>query len=144
MKILLADDDNLIRTLVKVSLGTVEGMEIVEACDGDQAWRLLDHQSFDIVLLDWQMPGKTGLELVRAVRDRGSQVPVIMVTAESKRERVIEAIRAGITDYVIKPFNTKLLWSKLSRYCNSPAVANAAKVSADSSPTVLSDRLDAN
>jgi two-component system, chemotaxis family, chemotaxis protein CheY len=117
MKILLADDDNLMRTLVNVSLGSAKGVEIVEAVDGDQAWHLLSRQQFDAVVLDWHMPGKSGLELVQAVRAQGSNVPIVMITGESNRERVVEAIQAGISEYVIKPFDFKLLLSKLAKHC---------------------------
>jgi two-component system, chemotaxis family, chemotaxis protein CheY len=117
MKILLADDDSLMRTLVNVSLGSVKGVEIVEAVDGDQAWDLLSREQFDAVVLDWQMPGRSGLDLVKAVRAQGSRVPIVMITGESKRERVVEAIRAGISEYVIKPFDFKLLLSKLAKHC---------------------------
>ncbi len=117
MKILLADDDRLIRTLVKVSLEPIEGVKITEARDGDEAWDLLRREPFDVVLLDWLMPGRSGLKLVRDARAAGLDTPIIMLTAEAKRERVIAAIQAGISDYLIKPFDAGALWSKLVKLC---------------------------
>jgi two-component system chemotaxis response regulator CheY len=117
MKILLADDDRLVRTLVKVSLEPIEGVKITEARDGDEAWDLLRREPFDVVLLDWLMPGRSGLKLVRDARAAGLDTPIIMLTAEAKRERVIAAIQAGISDYLIKPFDAGALWSKLVKLC---------------------------
>jgi two-component system chemotaxis response regulator CheY len=116
MKVLLADDDPLCRTLVKVSLKGIEGTDVKEAEDGDQALRLLRGSSFDLVILDWQMPGKDGLEIVKSLRAMGSRVPVLMVTAEAAKDRVVEAIRAGVSDYLIKPFETTALWAKLTKF----------------------------
>ena len=117
MKILLADDDRLVQTLVKVSLEPIEGVKITEARDGDEAWDLLRREPFDVVLLDWLMPGRSGLKLVRDARAAGLDTPIIMLTAEAKRERVIAAIQAGISDYLIKPFDAGALWSKLVKLC---------------------------
>ena len=106
MKILVVDDDPTCRTIVAIRLKNMGGIEVTQAEDGDKAWALLKRNHYDGAIVDWQMPGKTGLEIVREIRKAGITIPLLMVTAESEKERVIEAIRAGITDYLIKPFDT--------------------------------------
>lgn len=115
MRVLIVDDDSLMRTLLVVSLGAMGVAETVEAGDGDEAWQMLQDRPFDLAIIDWHMPGKTGLELVRDVRARGSQIPILMVTAEAARAHVIEALQAGATDYLIKPFENEVLWTKLNK-----------------------------
>ena len=92
------------------------GIEVSEAEDGDKAWALLKRNHYDGAVVDWQMPGKSGLEIVREIRKAGIAMPLLMVTGESEKERVIEAIRAGITDYLIKPFDAETLRAKLGRF----------------------------
>lgn len=116
MKILVADDDPICRTLISVSVKSIDGMDVTVAEDGDQAWALMNGRTFDLVILDWQMPGKTGLEIAARARSMGSRVPILMVTAEAEKERVMEAIQAGVSDYLIKPFDTTLLWEKLNKF----------------------------
>jgi two-component system chemotaxis response regulator CheY len=116
MKILVVDDDPTCRSIVAIRLKNLGGIEVTQAEDGDKAWFLLKHNHYDGAIVDWQMPGKTGLEIVREIRKAGIGIPLLMVTAESEKERVIEAIHAGITDYLIKPFDTKTLLAKLGRF----------------------------
>jgi two-component system, chemotaxis family, chemotaxis protein CheY len=115
MKVLIADDDPLCRTMVCVSLRASDRVEIIEASDGDQALSLAKRVAFDLVVLDWQMPGKSGVEVAEAIRAAGIRVPILMMTAEAEKQRVIQAIRAGITDYLIKPFEAKVLLAKVER-----------------------------
>jgi two-component system chemotaxis response regulator CheY len=115
MRILVVDDDPLCRAVIAIPLKAIGGIEITEATDGDQAWILLQGNSYDAVILDWQMPIRSGLEIVKALRATGSRVPVLMVTAEAGKEHVIEAIRAGVSDYLIKPFDSESLQIKLGR-----------------------------
>ena len=115
MKILVADDDPLSRAMIAVPLGAMPGVEMVEAADGDQAWKLLGQGTFGAAILDWRMPGKDGLKLTKAIRDAGSKIPILMVTVESERENVLKAHAAGVSDYLVKPFDPKVLWKKLSR-----------------------------
>jgi two-component system, chemotaxis family, chemotaxis protein CheY len=116
MKILVVDDDPTCRTIVALRLKGLKGIEVCEAEDGDKAWALLKHDHFDGAVIDWQMPGKSGLEIVRAIRKEGVRMPLLMMSAESEKERVIEAIHAGITDYLIKPFDTNALLAKLGKF----------------------------
>ena len=92
------------------------GVQVSEAEDGDRAWGLLKRNHYDGAVVDWQMPGKSGLEIVREIRKSGIAIPLLMVTGESEKERVIEAIHAGITDYLIKPFDTNTLQAKLGKF----------------------------
>ncbi len=113
IRILVADDDPLMWVLVAVSLADVA--EIVEAANGNDVLRLLSESEFDLVLLDWDMPGPDGLQVLRDVRARGSRIPIIMVTAEAERGRVLNALRAGASDYVLKPFEIESLREKVEK-----------------------------
>jgi len=116
MKILVVDDDPACRAIVAIHLKGLEGIEVDEAEDGNKAWALLKHLHYDGAVVDWQMPGKSGLEIVREIRKARRTIPLLMVSAESEKERLIEAIRAGITDYLIKPFDAETLLAKLVKF----------------------------
>jgi len=115
LRVLAADDDPLIRTLLSVSLHALA--DVVEAVDGNDALTNIRLDDFDVLLLDWDMPGKTGIELTRYVRAQNSHVPIVMITAKDEREEVVEAIEAGVSDYLIKPFKTDALCKKLESLC---------------------------
>ena len=115
MKILVADDDSITRAMISVPMRTVADLEVVEATNGQQARSLFDKYKFDAVVVDWQMPGMSGLDFTRSIRLTGSAVPILMVTAQSDRQHVIMAIKAGISDYLLKPFDPNILWGKVSR-----------------------------
>ncbi len=123
MKILVVDDDPTCRSIVAIRLKSLGGIEVTQAEDGDKAWALLKRNRYDGAIVDWQMPGKSGLEIVREIRKAGNAIPLLMVTAESEKERVIEAIHAGITDYLIKPFDTQTLLAKLGKFVELPGCA---------------------
>ncbi len=116
MRILVVDDDPICRTIVAVHLKALGDIEVREAGDGDTAWAMLKRNHFDGAVLDWQMPGKSGLEIVREIRKARIAIPLLMVTGESEKERVIEAIQAGTTDYLIKPFDAETLQAKLGKF----------------------------
>jgi two-component system chemotaxis response regulator CheY len=115
MKILVVDDDPTCRAIVALHLKG-RGVEVHEAEDGDKAWALLKRNHYDGAIVDWQMPGKSGLEIVRGIRKARLAMPLLMVSAEAEKERVIEAIQAGITDYLIKPFAPETLLAKLCKF----------------------------
>jgi two-component system chemotaxis response regulator CheY len=123
VKILIADDDPISRAMISVPLRTSADLEIVEAANGQQARALFDKSHFDAVVIDWQMPGMSGLDFTRSIRLSGSQVPILMVSAQSDRQHVIKAIKAGISDYLLKPFEATVLWSKVSRLIGRPVEA---------------------
>jgi two-component system chemotaxis response regulator CheY len=116
MRILVLDDDPTCRKIVAIHLKSMGGIEVHEAEEGDKAWALLKRNHYDGAVVDWQVPGKSGLEIVRGIRKAGIAIPLLMVTSEAERERVIEAIRAGITDYLIKPFDAVTLLAKLGKF----------------------------
>jgi two-component system chemotaxis response regulator CheY len=115
LRILVADDDPLMRTLVAVCLQDIA--EIRQAGDGAETVSMLEQAGVDLLLLDWDMPALDGLAVLKMVRSRGFLMPVIMVTAEADKLRVLEAIRAGASDYLIKPFESMILREKVERFC---------------------------
>ena len=125
MKILVVDDFSTMRRIVRnllVELGFSNPL-IQEADDGNNALTMLKSQPFDLVVTDWNMPNMTGTEFAKALRDRGEQVPILMVTARSVREDIIEAMEAGVNNYIVKPFTPQILKEKIDALL---AVAAAA------------------
>ena len=114
-KVLVADDSGVMRKILIRSLNACGVSEIVEASDGAEALNRFQEQSFNLVLTDWNMPNKTGLEVLQSIRAAGSTVPVIMITTEAESSRVKEAIVAGVTDYLAKPFENDTLRAKLDK-----------------------------
>ncbi len=115
--VLVADDDKAMRVLFVKALTALGVENVAEAADGDEALTLFQKDEFNLILLDWDMPGKTGLEVLQAIRAKPSDLPVIMVTAERAKERVIEAAEAGVTDYLVKPVDLDGLKGTLAKYC---------------------------
>ncbi len=116
MKVLVADDSGVMRKIIVRSLNAVGVSEVVEAADGADGWEKLQTESVDLVLTDWNMPNMSGLEFLKKIRESGSEIPVIMVTTEAEKAKVIEAIQAGVTDYLCKPFESEELREKLDKY----------------------------
>ncbi len=115
-KVLLADDSGTMRKIIIRSLEAVGITGTVEASDGADCLAKFEQDAFDLVITDWNMPGKTGLEVVKAIRERGSKVPIFMITTEAERARVLDAVQAGVNDYLVKPFTTEALREKLDKY----------------------------
>lgn len=118
MKVLVVDDMMTMRKLVIRSLKELGFENISEAENGVKAWQLLSDANegvYDLVVSDWNMPQCTGLDLLKRVRGdtRYKNVPFVLVTAESEKEQVVEALKAGVSAYVIKPFDTATLNGKL-------------------------------
>jgi two-component system, chemotaxis family, chemotaxis protein CheY len=116
MKALVVDDSSTMRKIILRSLEAVGVTGAAEAGDGNQALAYFHEHPVDIVLTDWNMPGKNGLDLVKEIRAEGSQVPIIMLTTEAERQRVIDAVAAGVSDYLIKPFTPEALREKLNKF----------------------------
>jgi two-component system chemotaxis response regulator CheY len=116
-KVLVVDDSSTMRKIVVRALNAVGCTHTAEAIDGQQALAAFQATPFDVVLTDWAMPNKSGLELTREIRAMGSKVPIFMITTEAEKSRVLEAIRAGVSDYLVKPFTAELLREKLEKYC---------------------------
>ncbi len=117
MKILVVDDFSTMRRIVKNQLRELGFSDIVEAEDGSAAFQVLETRPIDFVVTDWNMPGVTGLELLKKIRadERFKALPVLMVTAEAKREQIVEAAQSGVNGYVVKPFNAVTLQGKIER-----------------------------
>lgn len=113
MKALVVDDSMTIRRIVIKALSLAGIDDAVEAADGAEALEALKTARFDIVLLDWNMPIMSGIETLVAMRKAGIKTPVIMVTTEAEKSRVIEAIKSGANDYLIKPFAPEQLAEKV-------------------------------
>lgn len=125
MKIMLIDDSKTMREIQKLVLGQMGHHEIVEACDGQDALTKLKAWTPDLLLVDWNMPNMDGLTFVKAFRKAHPTTPVIMVTTETEKSRVIEAIKAGVNNYVVKPFTPDLLAQRISETLSRAGVAAA-------------------
>ena len=114
MKFLVVDDSSTMRRIVVNSLQRIGFTDIVEAGDGKEALDKFD-PTVKFVITDWNMPNMTGTELAKALRARedGKQVPILMVTARSVREDIIEAMEAGVNNYIVKPFTPQILKEKI-------------------------------
>lgn len=117
MKILVVDDFSTMRRIVKNILKQIGFSNIDEAEDGNNALLKLKQEKFDMVVSDWNMPNMTGLDLLKAIRSDSviNNMPVLMVTAEAKKENVLEAIQAGVNNYVVKPFTADTLKDKIEK-----------------------------
>lgn len=115
LKILVVDDFATMRKVIRNLLKQSGYEDIVEAEDGVVALRVLKAQKIDLVISDWNMPNMTGLELLKAVRadaDLG-KIPFLMVTAEALQDNVVEAVKAGVSNYIVKPFTAEVLNEKI-------------------------------
>ena len=117
MKILVVDDFSTMRRIIKNLLKDLGFANIQEADDGNTALPMLQQGDFDFVVTDWNMPGMQGIDLLRAIRADANlkHIPVLMVTAEAKKEQIVAAAQAGVNGYVIKPFTAATLKAKLAK-----------------------------
>lgn len=117
MKILIVDDFSTMRRIIKNLLRDLGFTNTSEADDGASALPMLQSGSFDFLVTDWNMPGMTGIDLLKAVRadDKLKNLPILMVTAEAKRDQIIEAAQAGVNGYVVKPFTAAVLKEKIEK-----------------------------
>mgnify|MGYP000748914857 CR=1 FL=1 len=117
MKILVVDDFSTMRRIIKNLLRDLGFNNTQEADDGNTALPMLQTGNFDFLVTDWNMPGMQGIDLLKAVRadENLKTLPVLMVTAESKREQIIEAAQAGVNGYIVKPFTAATLNEKLGK-----------------------------
>ncbi len=114
---MVVDDSSTMRRIIKNTLGRLGYKDLLEAEDGVQAWELMQEHKDEIGVLitDWNMPNMNGLELVKKVRGDGSfeDIPIIMVTTEGGKGEVITALKAGVNNYIVKPFTPQVLKEKL-------------------------------
>lgn len=116
MRVLVADDSGVMRKIIIRALNSMGVHDILEAADGQVAVDNFPGSRADLVLTDWNMPGKSGLEVIQEIRAGGSDVPIIMITTESEKRRVMAAIEAGVTDYLVKPFEAEALREKIEKH----------------------------
>ncbi|MBN1512654.1 MAG: response regulator [Phycisphaerae bacterium] len=115
MKILLVDDSRTIRNIQKNVLAEIGYSDVVEAGDGMEALSRIAAEKPDLMLVDWNMPNMDGITLVRKVRESDKTTPIIMCTTEAEKSRVVEAIKAGVNNYVVKPFTGETLSEKINQ-----------------------------
>ena len=115
MKILTVDDFSTMRRIIRNMLRQLGYTNIVEAEDGAEALSLLQREKVDFVISDWNMPNMSGLDLLKAIRadENLKPLPVLLVTAEALKENVVEALKAGVNNYVVKPFTAEVLKEKI-------------------------------
>ena len=116
MNVLIADDVSVIRKMIVNALAKFDVDSYDAACDGREAIRLLQDNAYHLIVTDWNMPGFSGLEVAKEARFRGCNGPIIMQTTESQKENVMLALKAGVTDYIIKPFTMNALEKKLEQH----------------------------
>ena len=117
MKILIVDDFSTMRRIIKNLLRDLGFTNTSEADDGTSALPMLKTGDFEFLVTDWNMPGMTGIDLLKEVRadEKLASLPVLMVTAEAKRDQIVEAAQAGVNGYIVKPFTAQTLKEKLDR-----------------------------
>ncbi len=117
MKLLVVDDSSTMRRIIKNTLARLGYKDILEGEDGVQGWDVLnENPDMGMLITDWNMPEMNGLELVKKVRadDRFRDLPIIMVTTEGGKAEVITALKAGVNNYIVKPFTPQVLKEKLA------------------------------
>lgn len=122
MKVLIVDDSMIMRRILKNILKdrNLQDENLLDAPNGKVALSILVHNEIDLLLLDWNMPQLDGLELVKIIRsmDNYKNLPVIMITSEAAKYNVLEAIKAGVTDYIVKPVSSVKILSKIDSFLN--------------------------
>ncbi|MDX2367178.1 MAG: chemotaxis response regulator CheY [Colwellia sp.] len=117
MKVLVVDDFSTMRRIVKNLLRDLGFTNLQEADDGSTALPMLQNGDFDFVVTDWNMPGMQGIDLLKAIRADSSlaHIPVLLITAEAKKEQIIMAAQAGVNGYIVKPFTAGTLKTKIDK-----------------------------
>ncbi len=116
MRLLVVDDSSTMRRIIKNTLARLNYKDVLEAEDGAVAWDVMSkNDDIDVLITDWNMPEMNGLELVKKVRaeDKYEDMPIIMVTTEGGKAEVIVALKAGVNNYIVKPFTPAVLKEKL-------------------------------
>ena len=117
MKVLIVDDFATMRRIVKNILRQLGFTDISEADDGKTALQALKKEKFDLILSDWNMPEMPGIELLKAVKsdDELKDIPFLMVTAEAEKGNIVEAVKLGVSNYIVKPFTAETMNEKLEK-----------------------------
>tara|TARA_Y100001933_G_scaffold47885_1_gene46344 strand:- start:163 stop:531 length:369 start_codon:yes stop_codon:yes gene_type:complete len=114
MKVMLIDDSKTMRNIQRSVLKQIGIEQVEEACDGQDALSKVGAFGPDLILVDWNMPNMDGLTFIKTFRKQNKTTPLIMVTTEAEKSRVIEAIKAGVNNYVVKPFTPDLLSQRIN------------------------------
>jgi two-component system chemotaxis response regulator CheY len=125
MRVLVVDDSAVMRRIIINALAVAGVTDVVQAADGQEAVSSAASAEFDAILLDWNMPVLSGIEALKVIRGMGIKSPVLMVTTEAEKTRVMEALKAGANNYVIKPFDPATLGQKLLAAIGQKAPAAA-------------------
>ena len=115
MKVLIVDDSKTMRSIHRSVIDKIGKAEIEEACDGHDALSKASAFQPDLILLDWNMPNMDGFSFLKIYRNNGHKTPIIMVTTESSKSCIIDAIKAGVSDYVVKPFTPDVLKERITK-----------------------------
>ncbi len=117
MRILIVDDFATMRRIVKNILTQLGFKNFIEADDGSVAWEILQKETVDFIVSDWNMPKMPGIELLKKVRadEKLKDIPFLMVTAEAQKENIIEAVKAKVSNYIVKPFTPETLGEKIEK-----------------------------
>lgn len=117
MKCLIVDDSRIMRNILKNSILNegLKGIDFMEAGDGREALAIIESEEINLLLLDWNMPHLNGLQLVKKLRNdaRYTDLPIIMITSEAAKYNVIEAVKEGVNDYLLKPVSERVLANKI-------------------------------
>lgn len=117
MKVLVVDDFATMRRIIKNVLKQIGFTHVLEADDGTTALEVLKENKVDLIISDWNMPKMTGLDLLKTVRSEEAtkKIPFVMVTAEAQKENVLQAVQAGVSNYIVKPFTADAVKTKLTQ-----------------------------
>jgi len=120
MQVLIVDDSQIMRKIITGVLKKLNVGKIMEAVNGQEAVDTAAKNSdIGLIMMDWNMPTMTGIDAVKKIRAAGNKVPIIMCTTEGEKEKVLEALKAGANDYLVKPFNPKDIQAKLEKFLAS-------------------------
>ncbi|MCZ6815511.1 MAG: response regulator [Planctomycetota bacterium] len=123
MKIMLVDDSRTIRNIQKSTLKSLGHEDILEASDGVEALKIKAETPPDLMLVDWNMPNMDGITLIRKIRETDKTTPIIMCTTEAEKSRILEAVKAGVNNYVVKPFTAETLSERIEQTMAKVAAA---------------------
>jgi two-component system chemotaxis response regulator CheY len=117
MKVMIVDDFATMRRILRNILKQIGFKNIIEAEDGKHALKELKKEKIDLIMCDWNMPEMPGIELLKNVRsdDELKKIPFVMVTAEAQKDNILEAVKSGVSNYVVKPFTAETITEKLNK-----------------------------
>lgn len=143
-QILVVEDEQDIRQLMCLHLSR-KGHNIEEAVNGSKAYEILDQKSFDLIILDWMLPGMSGLELLSWIRNKPRPLgvtPILFVTAKSEPENIVKALQTGADDYLVKPFDLRVLMARVSSLLRRHEIRELEKSDSQSKLTIGNLTLD--